>query len=102
LETGARPRFFFHLDAQHGIIIAMKSGHGSGNAVPAHVGQAEEHQAQLIRAMTPYRRLGIAQDLYETAWKIKLAGLRSQHPDWTSEEAAAATRLVFLTGYAGA
>jgi hypothetical protein len=51
----------------------MKSGHGSGNAVPAHIRQAEEHQAQLIRAMTPYRRLEIAQDLYATAWKIKLA-----------------------------
>jgi hypothetical protein len=80
----------------------MQNGPDPKDDVPAHVRHAEEKQAQLIRAMTPHRRLELARDLYEVAWKIKLAGLRSQHPDWSDHEVAAATRSVFLTGYAGA
>jgi hypothetical protein len=70
-------------------------------AAPAHVLEAENRQAELIRAMTPARRLEIARELYHAAWSIKLAAVRSQHPDWSAERVAATVRLVFLTGYAG-
>lgn len=70
--------------------------------VPPHVREAEDLQAALIRKMTPGRRLEIARDLYETAWNLKKAGLRAQHPDWSEQQIAAKLRRVFLTGYAGA
>jgi hypothetical protein len=80
----------------------MQNGPATKDDVPAHVRDPEEKQAQMIRAMTPHRRLELARDLYGAVWKIKLAGLPSQHPDWSDHEVATATRLVFLTGYAGA
>jgi hypothetical protein len=68
----------------------------------AHVREAERVQAELILRMTPGRRLQIAQELYETAWQVKEAGLRRQYPDWTDEAIRAKCRRVFVTGYAGA
>ncbi len=32
--------------------------------------------------MTPFLRLAIANDLYVSAWEIKKAALKCQHPDW--------------------
>lgn len=61
----------------------------------------EHIQANLIRQMTPGRRLEIAADLYRTAWEIKLAALRQQHPDWSEARIQRAVRRVFQTGYAG-
>jgi hypothetical protein len=52
--------------------------------------------------MTPGRRLQIARELYETAWQLKEAGLRRQHPEWPDEAIRAKCRRVFVTGYAGA
>jgi len=67
----------------------------------AHVAEAERRQMELIRRMTPRRRLEIAQELHRTAWEFKSAWLRSRHPEWSAEEVAAATRRIFQTGYAG-
>jgi hypothetical protein len=39
-----------------------------------HVYRAEQAQDEILRAMSPGRRLQIAQELYETAWQIKAAG----------------------------
>ena len=64
--------------------------------------RAESVQNDLIRRMTPGRRLEIAQELYETAWQLKQSGLRHQHPGWSDAEIRAKCRRVFLTGYAGA
>jgi hypothetical protein len=63
---------------------------------------AARMQEELIRAMTPGRRLEVARELYETAWQLKAAGLRREHPDWSDREVLAKLRRVFLTGYAGA
>jgi hypothetical protein len=52
--------------------------------------------------MTPGRRLQVASELYEMAWKLKAAGLRRQHPAWPEEQIFAKVRRVFITGYAGA
>lgn len=68
----------------------------------AHLAKAEQLQNELIRRMTPARRLEIAQELYRTAWQLKEAGLRRQYPDWSEEEIHAKCRRVFVTGYAGA
>ena len=67
-----------------------------------HTLAAERVQDEIIRKMTPARRLEVARGLYETAWKLKAAGLRQQHPDWPEEQILAKVRRVFLTGYAGA
>ncbi len=71
-------------------------------SVAAHVCEAERRQAELIRRMSPGRRLEIAQELYETAWQLKEAGLRRQHPDWSDADIRAKCRRIFITGYAGA
>ena len=67
-----------------------------------HLTNAEQLQNELIRRMTPGRRLEIAHELYRTAWQLKEAGLRRQYPDWSEEEIRAKCRRVFVTGYAGA
>lgn len=69
---------------------------------PPHVRQAERAQDEILRSMSPARRLEVARELYETAWQIKAAGLRRQHPDWPEELLLAKLRRVFVTGYAGA
>jgi hypothetical protein len=67
-----------------------------------HVQRAMQAQDEMIRAMSPGRRLAVAQELYETAWQLKLAGLRREHPERSDEVILAQARRVFLTGYAGA
>jgi len=67
-----------------------------------HVQRANYAQDELIRAMSPGRRLQVAQELYETAWQLKVAGLRREHPEWSEQSILAKVRRVFLTGYAGA
>ena len=53
-------------------------------------------QVEIFRAMTGERRLQLAEQLYWSARKLKLAGLRAQHPDWTKEQLNAEVRRVFL------
>ena len=67
-----------------------------------HVQQAQQAQNEIIRTMSPGRRLEVARELYDAAWQIKAAGLRRQHPDWSEEFLLAKLRRVFVTGYAGA
>jgi len=70
--------------------------------ISSHALAAKQMQAELIRRMSPGRRLEIAQGLYRTAWQLKEAGLRRQYPDWSDDEIRAKCRRVFVTGYAGA
>ena len=67
-----------------------------------HLGRAVDAQDEILRAMSPGRRLQVAQELYETAWQLKAAGLRREHPDWPEERVMGKLRRVFVTGYAGA
>lgn len=67
-----------------------------------HSRRAEDAQDETLRAMSPGRRLQVAQELYETAWQLKAAGLRREHPDWPEERVMGKLRRVFVTGYAGA
>jgi hypothetical protein len=66
-----------------------------------HALAAERVQEEIIRKMTPARRLEVARGLYKTALKLKAAGLRHLNPDWPEEQILAKVRRVFLTGYAG-
>ena len=66
-----------------------------------HAKIAETKQADLLRAMTPGRRLEIAISMYETAWAIKSSALRARHPEWEEKELQVRLRRTFLTGYAG-
>jgi hypothetical protein len=69
---------------------------------PLHVHRAKEAQDAILRLMSPARRLAIADELYATAWQIKAAGLRREHPDWPEEKILGKLRRIFITGYAGA
>jgi hypothetical protein len=58
--------------------------------------QASPEQVQILRAMTGERRLRLAEQLYWSARKMKLAGLRAQHSDWPAERLNAEVRRIFL------
>jgi hypothetical protein len=58
--------------------------------------KSSPEQIAIFRAMTGERRLQLAEQLYWTARKLKLAGLRAQHPDWTDEQLNAEVRRIFL------
>lgn len=47
--------------------------------------QISPEQMVAFRAMSGLRRLRLAEQLYWSARKMKTAGLRSQHPDWSPE-----------------
>ena len=44
--------------------------------------QSSPEQIAALRAMTGARRLQLAEQLYWSARKMKMTGLRLQHPDW--------------------
>ncbi len=58
--------------------------------------QASPEQIELFRAMSGEKRLQLAEQLYWSARRIKAAGLRAQHPDWSQEQVEAETRRIFL------
>lgn len=58
--------------------------------------QASLQQLAILRGMTGQRRLRLAERLYWSARKMKTAGLRSQHPDWSEERINAEVRRIFL------
>jgi len=47
--------------------------------------QASPNQIEILRAMSGEQRLRLAERLYWSAFKVKTAGLRVQHPDWSEE-----------------
>jgi hypothetical protein len=58
--------------------------------------QSSPEQIEIYRRMSGEKRLRVAERLYWSAWKLKIAGLRAQHPDWSEEEVKRETRRVFL------
>ena len=55
-----------------------------------------DQEIEILRAMTPQKKLEVAFGLYETAWEFKAAGLRNQHSDWSEEQVQSAVREAFL------
>jgi len=52
-------------------------------------------QVAAFRVMSGSRRLRLAEKLYWSARKMKTAGVRSQHPDWSQERVQEEVRRVF-------
>ena len=46
---------------------------------------ASPEQIEILRAMPGERRLRLAERLYWSARRLKIAGLRAQHPDWPED-----------------
>ena len=58
--------------------------------------EGQRIQDEILRKMTPARKLELAMDLYWSARELKAAGLRSQHPDWSEEQVQAAVKEIFM------
>ena len=53
-------------------------------------------QKRSLQNMTPEQKLKLLNDLHNTARKLKAAGLREQHPDWTEKKVQQKVREIFL------
>lgn len=53
-------------------------------------------QKKIFKAMTPTQKLNAAMSLYYSAWELKAAGLREQHPEWNEEKIEDKVRETFL------
>ena len=53
-------------------------------------------QKKSYQTMTPEKKLQVAMDLYYSAREIKAAGLKRQHPEWSSEKIDQKVREIFL------
>lgn len=51
---------------------------------------------KVLQAMSPAQKLRAAEQLYHSAWQLKAAALRAEHPDWTDEAIHLAVRMIFL------
>jgi hypothetical protein len=58
--------------------------------------QPSPEQISALRAISGERRLRLAEQLYWMARKMKAAGLRNQHPDWSDERINAEVTELFL------
>ena len=56
----------------------------------------EEIQAQIYSKMSFAQKWEEVVKLRQTAWAIKAAGLRSQHPDWDEARVQDEVRRIFL------
>ena len=53
-------------------------------------------QREIYRRMSPTRKWRQAMALYETARKLKAAGVRLLHPDWSDARVEAEVKRIFL------
>ena len=62
---------------------------------------AQEIQDEIIRKMTPERKLRLSMDMYYFARDLKAAWLRQQHSDWSEEQVQKAVTDIFAnaSGY---
>ena len=58
--------------------------------------QPSPEQMAIFRAMSGENRLRIAEKLFWSARRLKEAGVRSQHPDWSPKEVLAEVNRIFL------
>ncbi len=58
--------------------------------------QTSPEQFAILRTLPGERRLKLAEMLYWSARKLKVAGVRSQHPDWPEEKVNAEVNRIFL------
>ena len=53
-------------------------------------------QKKIFAAMTPERKLRVASQLFRSAWQLKWAGVKAQHPDWADEKIRDRVKKSFL------
>jgi hypothetical protein len=58
--------------------------------------QPSPKQIEIFRRMSGQRRLQLAENLYWFARKVKGAGVRTHHPDWSEEQVNSEVRRIFL------
>lgn len=57
---------------------------------------ASSKQEEILKKMSPARKLEVAQQLYVSAFQLKKAWLENQHPDWSQERLEEETRKIFF------
>lgn len=55
----------------------------------------EEIETEILLRLTPAKKLAVMHALWRQAWELKLAGVRRQHAEWTTEQAQARVREIF-------
>lgn len=60
------------------------------------VAMVKTEALQVLQAMSPAQKLRAAERLYHSAWQLKAAALRAEHPDWTDEAIRRVVRMIFL------
>lgn len=58
--------------------------------------EADQVQMQIYSKMSAAEKWEQVALLRETAWKLKVAGLRAQHPGWSEERIQDEVRRIFL------
>jgi hypothetical protein len=58
--------------------------------------QPSPEQIAALRAMSGEKRMRVAELLCWSARKMKTAGVRAQHPDWSEEQVKEEVRRIFL------
>ncbi|MBU1701311.1 MAG: hypothetical protein KJ970_16790 [Candidatus Eisenbacteria bacterium] len=58
--------------------------------------KVERIRIEILRRMTPQRRLEIALGMNRAAWALKEAWLREIHPEWDEDQIQKAVREAFL------
>ena len=53
-------------------------------------------QIDVLRRMTPGERLEAAMDLHRSAWNLKSAVVRADHPEWSEEQVEEVVREAFI------
>ena len=58
--------------------------------------QLSPEQIAAYRRMSPDEKLEIVQQMYWADWKLKAAGVRQQHPEWSEDQITAEVRRIVL------
>jgi hypothetical protein len=58
--------------------------------------EAASHYDAIIKRMTPDQKFASAESLWWTAWELKMAGVRMQHPDWSESQVKDHVHHLFL------
>ena len=58
--------------------------------------EAAARYTRAVRDMTAEQKLASAEALWRTAWQLKVAGVRMQHPEWSETQVVARVRQLFL------
>lgn len=57
---------------------------------------AAAYYDRAVRSMTAEQKLASAEALWHTAWALKIAGVRIQHPEWSDDQVTVLVRQLFL------